>query len=226
MRFSGDARFPPGSAAFVHKRIIGGIIGGIGGGLPGAIAGFAGGGGSKRMRPAAVLPIDISRPHVHPPTAGRAALVHGPHGPGATAFGANGPCLPGEISFRGSCVDPSAILPFGDPLIRPAAGTVLEAGGGAVMGGFGIPAMVPTVVQRVVRECDPGLVLGRDNLCYPKAVLQRRSRFRKWRQPTRPVMTGADKRTIRRADSLRDEVKELNKMVGLRVPTKRVAKKK
>jgi hypothetical protein len=72
-----------------------------------------------------------------------------------------------------------------------------------------------------MRRCGPRFVLGADNLCYPKALLPRRSRYRKWRQPARPALSSSDVKTIRRADRLVEKVKGLNKDLGLKVPTKK-----
>lgn len=89
------------------------------------------------------------------------------------------------------------------------------------MGAFGLPAMAPAVVSRVHRECGPGLVLGKDDLCYPKSVLRRNSRFRKWRGAPKPPVTGADMRAIRRAARARDRVAELAQDVGFKKPKRK-----
>ena len=91
----------------------------------------------------------------------------------------------------------------------------------ATVGAFGLPALSPTGVSRLVRKCGRGMVLGVDNLCYPKAVLTGRSKFRKWRRPVRPPVTRRDVVAIRRAAGARDRVKELAKDVGLKIGTSR-----
>lgn len=142
-------------------------------------------------------------------------------GQGFTGFTGPGPCPPGRIRVESSCVDLTALPPGGTPAVVPQSGTVATAGGGAVMGGFGMPAMAPTVVTRLHRICGPGMVLGKDNLCYPKAVLSRRSRFRKWRQPPRPPVTSSDVKAIRRAARARDRVSALAQDVGFKKPKRK-----
>ena len=133
-----------------------------------------------------------------------------------TQGGSSGPC-PGRLVKLGSnCVDPAAVLPGGQPAVVPQSGQMVGGGGQAVMGGFGIPAMAPLMETRIVRSCGPGMVLGRDNLCYPKSVLPRRSKYRKWRGDAKPPITAADMKAIRAAARAQDRVKALAKDVGLR----------
>lgn len=139
----------------------------------------------------------------------------GARGGGAAPLVPQG-CPPGLIRVGSQCVNPTAALPGGDPFVTTAGGQVVASGGGAVMGAFGFPAQQPDVEVRHHRTCGPGLVLGRDDLCYPKAVLGRRSRWRKWRQAPRPMMTGADMKAIRRAKRLQGDVAEMAKVVGLK----------
>jgi hypothetical protein len=131
---------------------------------------------------------------------------------------ANGQCV--EVGFRGTL---ERALPFGQ------TGTLADDMGMAVVGGFGLPAMVPTQVGTIQRNngsvapilrCGRRMVLGADNLCYPKALLSRRSRFRKWKLPVRPAVSGADVAAIRRAEATRDRVKDLALSVGLRMTPK------
>lgn len=124
--------------------------------------------------------------------------------------GGGGPCPAGTIRFPpvfGPCLD---LQPGG---ATQGAGMVATPGE-AVVGAFGMPAMLPEAEQRVVRNCGPGMVLGKDDLCYPRAVLGRRNRFRKWRAPTRPPITSSDMKAIRTATRARDRVKDLAKDVG------------
>lgn len=97
--------------------------------------------------------------------------------------------------------------------------------GVVVQGSFGLPAALPIGETRTVRSCGPRMVLGIDNLCYPKAVLPPRSKFRKWRRAPKPPITRRDVVAIRRASAAKDRVAELAKDVGLSVSrTKRRAK--
>lgn len=126
----------------------------------------------------------------------------------------------------GNCVRRVAI-PFA-PRSAPPPATPTAAGsiGDAVVGAFGLPAMVPATVGQITRNdgivspilrCGRGMVLGRDNLCYPKAILSRRSKFRKHRLPSRAPVTAGDAAAIRRAERTRDRVKGLAKDVGFKV---------
>jgi len=95
--------------------------------------------------------------------------------------------------------------------------------GQAVIGAFGIPAEVPDeeLVRRLV--CPPGTVLGKDELCYMKAVLPRRSRFRKWRPAPRPTLSRADENHIRKAAAAKERVLVLAKKAGLHASKSRPA---
>lgn len=106
--------------------------------------------------------------------------------------------------------------------------------GQAVVGGFGLPAMEPEIVGSIrrrdgttaaIRRCGPRMVLGTDDLCYPKALLPRRSKFRKWRMPPRPTVSAGDAKAIRRAARARDRVLLLAKSVGLHASKTRPSSK-
>lgn len=157
----------------------------------------------------------------------------------ARSIAPRGECAPGQLRAFGVCIDPLftgkpgfGITPVpkfaptnqfaptnGGTAIVPQNGT-----GQAVVGAFGLPAMVPEQVGSIQRRdgsvgpilrCGSRMVLGTDNLCYPKALLPRRSKFRKWRQPPRPTISAADTKAIRRAGRAKDRVLELAKSVGL-----------
>ncbi len=135
----------------------------------------------------------------------------------APAGAALGPCEPGFVLQNGVCVRAGGVLPslertFGTDL---PGGTVVATGGGAVVGAFGMPAMVPARIARSVLQCPRGAVLGTDNLCYPKGVLSARNLHRKWRRSPRPPVSAADAKAIRRANSTRERVLSLAKDVGL-----------
>ena len=119
------------------------------------------------------------------------------------------PQFPGTGPSTDIISDPGVILP----------------GQVATVGAFGLPALSPTGISRLVRKCGRGMVLGVDNLCYPKAVLTGRSKFRKWRRPVRPPVTRRDVVAIRRAAGARDRVRELAEDVGLKIGTKKRKKK-
>lgn len=126
-----------------------------------------------------------------------------------------GGCPDGRIQVGSMCIDPMAGLPGGVPLSIPSAGTMVGQGGAAVMGAFGIPAQEPTLYSQLVRRCGRGMVLGDDDLCYPKAILPKRSQYRKWKGAVKPPVTAADVKAIRRANRTRERVLDLAKGVGL-----------
>ena len=101
------------------------------------------------------------------------------------------PCGPLQEMKHGACVDRT---PF---LETPAERSV--GASTAVAGAFGMPAMVPFAESRTHLSCPPGMVLGRDDLCYPKQVLRRDSKFRKWRPGMRPILTGGERHGITKA---------------------------
>lgn len=99
-------------------------------------------------------------------------------------------------------------------------------GGQVVQGAWGLPAVVPDVKMRRVLKCERGLVLGIDNLCYPRAVLSSRNVHRKWRRPPKPTVSRRDEVAIRRAAAAKDRVLELAKDVGLHASKTRPAARK
>lgn len=131
-------------------------------------------------------------------------------GGGSFAPQGSGPCGTGMIKVGNSCVDLGAALPGGDPLIS-------SAGGSPVAGSFGLMAKTPMTETRVRRNCGRGYVLGIDNLCYPKQLLPRRSKWRKWRAAPKPPVSAADMKAIRRAARAKDRVADLGRDVGLHV---------
>jgi len=138
-------------------------------------------------------------------------------------------CGPGFVMQNGRCVRrgglrglPSRVLDplgLGQFLVRPQPRETPMArdrgGFQAVEGAFGMPAMVPEEEMRRTLVCPRGMVLGDDELCYPKAVLPRRSKFRKWRGQARPPVTAGDARAIRKAAAAKERVLTLAKSVGL-----------
>jgi len=102
-------------------------------------------------------------------------------------------CRPGTVKVGRFCVDASAALPGGDPLFTSASEFQVTSGA------FGMPATIPKEEVSTRLECPRGMVLGEDDLCYPKQVLRRDSRFRKWRPGARPILTGGQRRAISKA---------------------------
>lgn len=146
-------------------------------------------------------------------------------------FPGTGPCPDGSFPVGNTCFDVGAALPGGDPFFFPQTkpvtpGPTTLGTGQVVQGGFGLPAVSPAGISRLVRRCGPRMVLGIDNLCYPKAVLPPRSKFRKWRRAPRPVVSRRDEVAIKRAASARERVFNLAKDVGLHVAKSPHRKKK
>ena len=138
--------------------------------------------------------------------------------PSGFELSASGVCQ--EVGFRGAA---ERFFPGGQ------TGTLQDVRGDAVIGGFGLPALVPSQVGsittrsgevRPILRCNRGMVLGTDNLCYPKAILTPRSRFRKHRRPIAPPISRRDTKAIRIAAAAKERVKELAQDVGFKVSAK------
>lgn len=175
MRFSQDMN---GFAEpFVHKRIIGAAKSFITSGFSptAAAAGFVAGGARERKaaqaraRTRSRFPRSIAR------------------------------CRPPNQMIDGICQRPLPGLIGAAQRILPRGATGFEAQFQVTQGAFGMPAMVPEAVSGVTLRCPSGFVLGDDELCYPKAVLRRNSRFRKWNPGARPILTGGERRGIAKA---------------------------
>lgn len=167
---------PGDERGFIHKKIfktisrIAPIIPGIGGTIS-KVTSFLGGGGAPQvLNRFPQQPFQL--PHSTP-----------------TKFSGSKPCAPGTVrsSASGICVAPAS--PVGT---SPTLGIAMEA----VNGRYG-PAQVPISVARERRECEAGMVLGKDGLCY--ATLP--NRFRLYPRGRRPLLTGGDMRAISRAAS-------------------------
>ena len=133
---------------------------------------------------------------------------------------ASADCPTGQVRVGNVCVDLTALPPGGDPAVTQTIGA-----GVATVGAFGLPALRPQGVSRIVRRCGRGMVLGVDNLCYPKAVLPGRSKFRKWRRPIKPPISRRDVRAITLAAAAKDRVADLARDVGLKVGPKKRTKR-
>jgi len=182
---------------FVHRRLIGAAAGFFTGGIPGAAVGFATGSapGGPGATPAAMLP----PPSGGPPGGPFAAL---PRLPGM----GRRPCGSGMVrDASGQCVGGTA-----------ATGAVAGGGGGgvvigdpfgsAVMGRFGA-ALQPFVFPTTRLRCPRGAVLGIDDLCYNRRDLRKSER--KWPPGTKPVLTGGQVNTLRKAQRIQERMKKL-----------------
>lgn len=170
--------------SFVHSRLARAAAGFLTGGPAGAVGGFVGGGGRARKAEIAQSRYTPARRDIAQP------------------FSVGIP-TPG-----GFCVPPARIDPrtgkcklfvgqYEGPDVIPApTGTEMVVFQDAVTGAFGMPAIRPVNELRNHLTCPKAMVLGEDNLCYPRAVLRRDSRFRKWKPGTRPVLTGGEVKAI------------------------------
>lgn len=128
------------------------------------------------------------------------------------ALAAPDPC-PGttNVMIGGRCVDPLAAFPGGRPLTSP----IQTGGGEAVMGRFGA-GLVPQQRTITTAVCLPGMVLGKDDLCYNKRDIPNRDRM--WPKGRAPLLTGGEMRAIstaaRAAGKLTRTKKRLEK-IGL-----------
>jgi len=95
-----------------------------------------------------------------------------------------GNCMPGFHKENDICV------------FKGSPGDMAHGGSGAVMGQFGA-ALGPMVENRVVRECLPGMVLGKDGLCYNKSQLTNKERM--YPRGTRPLGTPGEMAALRKA---------------------------
>lgn len=138
-------------------------------------------------------------------------------GGGDTTGGTEQPstCPEGSFKVGNKCVALGDLFPGGDPMVFTPGSVTPSSGVQVVAGGFGLPAAVPASIPSVRRKCGRGMVLGIDDLCYPKAVLTSRSKLRKWRRPPKPPISRRDVVAIRRASSAKDRVSDLAKDVGL-----------
>ena len=206
----------PGQLNFFHKRLIGAAIGFVTGGPTGAIAGGIRGGGGGVSFPS------LTGRGFAPATGDNQALRDALRGTGVTFeqyiaarnSPASGSC-PGffNVKLGAGCFNPFALAPFGDKPLTPQS-FASDVFGEAVVGAFGMPALIPAIVGEVngnpIRRCPRGSVLGKDDLCYNKLPRN----FRKWPRAPRAPVTAGDAKAIRRADGARGRVKKLAGDVG------------
>lgn len=129
-------------------------------------------------------------------------------------------CPEGRIKFGETCIDPSAFMPGGTPFTTGVGEFT------ATTGAFGMAGFVPQQETRTQLKCPRGFVLGTDDICYAKAQVPKRSKFRKWKGEIAPPVTRRQVRAIRTAASAREAVLELAKDVGLHVSKSKPAAKK
>ena len=152
-------------------------------------------------------------------------------------------CSPGFArDSKGNCVSEATLrpgirqflssrIPGGSSGIRAPASIrrAPSAAGAAVVGAFGMPALEPMEVGTITRNdgsvgpllrCAGGFVLGTDELCYPREILRRNSRFRKWRPGLRPILTGGQRSSIRKAKTAITTARDAISGLGVSVTKK------
>lgn len=85
---------------------------------------------------------------------------------------------------------------------------------------FGPFGVAPQVEQRAIRRCPTGHRLARDGLCYPKALLAKRSKLRMWPAEPAPPITRADARALASIDRVQTKIKTMGKKAHLKVANK------
>lgn len=102
-------------------------------------------------------------------------------------------------------------------------GTMADIYGQAVVGAFGIPALVPAQVGTITRRdgtvnsvlrCPPGAVLGKDSLCYQKGTIAKK--FRKWPPPsTRCPISPRDWKAIKSIGRVQKTIRKVAGEAGM-----------
>jgi len=198
---------------FVHKRlgraIVGGlkgITGGPGGIITGAARGFVGAPRVQTRRSGGQPIVEVTGPPQ--------IRIKGQRG---TGFG--------------RCPDPNKVrLPTGRcvrsdrvpaEFARGAQGAPI---GDAEMGRFGA-GLQPMTETRTVRECLPGMVLGKDGLCYNKGDIANQNR--EWPRGRRPLGTPGEMAALAKAATfgrrMETTVKRMQKIGVLKRPARRSA---
>ena len=197
---------------FVHRRVVGAIGGFFTGGLPGAAVGFAKGG------PGSSTTTAIGTRTV---TAGTLPISR-------QSFEACGPGFRRDASGRcartGLTGAVQRFLPGGESGFAPVelGGPGTDEFGVAVMGSFGA-ALEPAQMPATRLRCPRGTVLGRDDLCYNKRDLRKSER--KWPPGTKPVLTGGQVNTLRKAQRIQGRLVSLGLSAHHHHPKPRKRKK-
>lgn len=133
-------------------------------------------------------------------------------------------CSPGFVWNGSQCVRSGARGAIERALPGGRTGTAADIYGDAVLGAWGIPALVPAQVGTITRNdgssgpiyrCPRRMVLGEDNLCYRKGSIP--NARRKHPRGTRPFLTGGDRKCLMRAARLKKSKanKRLLRQLGL-----------
>lgn len=102
-----------------------------------------------------------------------------------------------------------------------ATGTVPATTNGygqAVVGTWGVPALVPATVSGITRRCPPGAILGQDDLCYQKGSIP--AKYRKWKPEKKGPISAADWKDLQTADRVRKKSKAIAVKAGFKCVNK------
>lgn len=88
----------------------------------------------------------------------------------------------------------------------------------ATQGRYG-PANEPGFVQRNIRFCLDGQILGKDKLCYNKGAISNKERL--YPKGRAPLLTGGEMAAIAKAAAAKNKVARTYKRLGLGKPTRR-----
>jgi len=119
-----------------------------------------------------------------------------------------------QVDVLGSGEPGFGISTFQETTVSPSQDVRTQAAGLPMLGPMGV---IPESVQRVTRQCPPGHRLAKDGLCYPKALLAKRSKLRMWPAEPAPPITRADGRALRGHERVEKKLKVLGKRAGLKV---------
>lgn len=93
-----------------------------------------------------------------------------------------------------------------------------DTGWTAVNGWYGV-GRSPLPVQRIVRACPSGWVLGKDGVCYESLPRTKRAH----NPGARPLLTGGDMNALRKAASLQKKITKINRRFGKKVAPRAAA---
>jgi len=203
---------------------IGTIIGGPGGGTIGGLIGSVIPGESRCPGPYNYDPVTggcVPKPDYLTRTGG--GELPGSPGVNITGYGTSGLTstqCPTGYRWDGSRCVVEGIGGYVERMLPGGSTGVLPQGSGgygeAVVGAFGVPALVPAQVGQInggpILRCPTGAVLGKDNLCYMKGSIP--SKYRKWRPGPRPLLTGGEMKMLRKINTLENKVKRAWSMAG------------
>lgn len=99
-------------------------------------------------------------------------------------------------------------LPGGQTGVLPSTAQPMAA----TVGQFGAPAIQPYQASSVALRCPPGMVLGKDNLCYRKGAIP--MSWRKWRPARKPPISARDWRALQTADRVKNRAKKIAGKAG------------